>query len=89
MAATIESPAPAGSAAREIRDLTLAEAEQMLRSIGERPFRARQIMGWLWQRGAESFEAMTDLPARIADLAGLELAARSGKCARDRSRAFN
>jgi 23S rRNA (adenine2503-C2)-methyltransferase len=65
LAATIEIPAPVGSAAREIRDLTLAEAEQMLRSIGERPFRARQIMGWLWQRGAESFEAMTDLPGEL------------------------
>ena len=40
LAATIEIPARAGSAAREIRDLTLAEAEQMLRSMGERPFRA-------------------------------------------------
>jgi 23S rRNA (adenine2503-C2)-methyltransferase len=37
----------------------------MLRSIGEHPFRARQIMGWLWHRGAESFEAMTDLPAEL------------------------
>lgn len=65
LAATIQSTALSGSAAREIRDLTLAEAEQMLRTIGERPFRARQIMGWLWQRGAESFEAMTDLPAEL------------------------
>jgi 23S rRNA (adenine2503-C2)-methyltransferase len=65
LGATIQSPAPAGSAAREIRDLTLVEAEQMLRSIGEPPFRARQIMGWLWQRGAESFDAMTNLPGEL------------------------
>ena len=27
----------------------------------ERAFRARQVMGWLWQRGADSFDAMSDL----------------------------
>jgi 23S rRNA (adenine2503-C2)-methyltransferase len=64
-AAMIESPGLTPSAAGEIRDLTLAEAEQMLRGIGERSFRARQIMGWLWQRGADSFEAMSDLPVEL------------------------
>ena len=64
-AATIEIPAPVAGVKRVIRDLTLAEAEQTLGEIGERPFRARQIMGWLWQRGAESFEAMSDLPAGL------------------------
>ena len=52
---------------REIRDLTLAETEQVVRDAGERPFRAGQIMGWLWRRGAESFAAMTDLPAGLRD----------------------
>lgn len=31
--------------------------------LGEKPFRARQLFSWIHLRGAESFEAMTDLPA--------------------------
>ncbi len=31
--------------------------------LGEKPFRARQLFSWIHLRGAESFGAMTDLPA--------------------------
>ena len=31
----------------------------------ERAFRARQVMGWLWQRGADSFDAMSDLGVEL------------------------
>ena len=48
--------------------------------LGERPFRARQIYTWLHQRGATSFEEMTDLSkalreklARLAKLSTLTL----------------
>jgi len=65
--AAIKDAAPIAITARAIRDLTLAETEQMLRAAGERPFRARQIMSWLWQRNAESFAAMTDLPMELRE----------------------
>jgi 23S rRNA (adenine2503-C2)-methyltransferase len=48
---------------RDIREFTLAELEQFVVAAGERAFRARQVMGWIWRRGAQSFEAMSDLPA--------------------------
>ncbi|MBX3421093.1 MAG: 23S rRNA (adenine(2503)-C(2))-methyltransferase RlmN [Pirellulaceae bacterium] len=32
---------------------------------GHSPFRAAQIMGWLYQRRAESFDAMSDLPKSL------------------------
>jgi 23S rRNA (adenine2503-C2)-methyltransferase len=51
--------------ARDIRDLTLAEAEALLGAIGEPPFRAKQILHWLWTRGSDSFDAMTDLPSDL------------------------
>jgi 23S rRNA (adenine2503-C2)-methyltransferase len=35
--------------------------EQFVVTAGERAFRARQVMGCLWQRGADSFDAMSDL----------------------------
>ncbi len=49
----------------ELRDLTLAELEAAVNQCGERSFRARQIMAWLWKRGADSFAAMHDLPAAL------------------------
>ncbi|MFZ5467876.1 MAG: 23S rRNA (adenine(2503)-C(2))-methyltransferase RlmN [Myxococcota bacterium] len=41
--------------------------------LGERAFRARQIYGWLHQRGATSFEEMTDLSRELRQ----KLAARA------------
>jgi 23S rRNA (adenine2503-C2)-methyltransferase len=48
---------------REIRELTLDELEVFVAAAGERTFRARQVMGWLWQREAGSFDSMSDLGA--------------------------
>ncbi len=52
---------------RDIRELMLEELEQFVVAAGERAFRARQVMGWVWRRGAESFEAMSDLPAAFRE----------------------
>jgi len=41
--------------------LTLDELKQRLVEIGEPPFRAQQIFEWLYQKGACSFDAMTNL----------------------------
>ncbi len=46
---------------RDIRELMLDELEQYVVAADERAFRARQVMGWLWQRRADSFDAMSDL----------------------------
>ncbi len=46
----------------DIRDLGLEELEARVAEAGERSFRAKQIAGWLYGRGAESFDAMLDLP---------------------------
>ncbi len=35
--------------------------EQFFTSIGEKPFRARQVMQWIHQRGITDFDLMTDL----------------------------
>ena len=49
----------------EIKSLTLPEVEQLLVSMGEKPFRGRQIYGWLHRRLAVSFEEMTDLSGKL------------------------
>ena len=37
------------------------ELEALFAELGEKPFRARQLMQWMYQRGLTDFEAMTDL----------------------------
>jgi 23S rRNA (adenine2503-C2)-methyltransferase len=41
--------------------LTRAELEAYVLSMDEKPFRARQLMKWLYKRGVADFDQMTDL----------------------------
>jgi 23S rRNA (adenine2503-C2)-methyltransferase len=41
--------------------LTRAELEAFVANMGEKPFRARQLMKWLYKRHIADFEQMTDL----------------------------
>ncbi len=45
----------------DFRALSAAERATQLESLGEKPFRARQIEDWLWKKGARSFDAMSSL----------------------------
>ncbi len=53
--------------------LSPRELEQWFAANGEKPFRARQFMQWLYQRGVADIDAMTDLSkglrAKLADTA--------------------
>lgn len=51
----------------DIRNLSLEELEKYLDSIGERSFRARQIFEWIYQKGAWSFDEMTNLSQELRD----------------------
>ena len=42
-------------------DLDRSGMERWFASIGEKPFRARQVLHWIHQRGAHQFDAMTDI----------------------------
>jgi 23S rRNA (adenine2503-C2)-methyltransferase len=42
-------------------DLTFHELEALVVSLGEPPYRARQVWPWLWQKGCRDFTAMTDV----------------------------
>ncbi|RFS23842.1 23S rRNA (adenine(2503)-C(2))-methyltransferase RlmN [Chitinophaga silvatica] len=46
---------------QNIRHLTLPALQEYFSSIGEKPFRAKQVYEWIWLRHAQSFEAMTNL----------------------------
>lgn len=45
--------------------MTLGELEQVVTGAGEAPYRARQIMRWLWVRDASSLDAMREIPAHL------------------------
>jgi len=46
-------------------DLTPAELESFFLSIGEKRYRARQVMDFLYRHPADTFDAMTTLPADL------------------------
>jgi len=52
-------PAPAK---RAIHSLLLDEIENHLATLSERPYRAKQIVDWLYEKRIGSFDEMSDLP---------------------------
>ena len=44
-----------------IRNLSLEELKTSFTEFGEKPFRAKQVWEWLWQKNAHSFEQMSNL----------------------------
>ena len=46
---------------QNIRDLSLDELTQLLESIGEKKFRAKQVYEWIWKKGARSFDQMHNI----------------------------
>jgi 23S rRNA (adenine2503-C2)-methyltransferase len=55
----------------DLRSLTPAELTERVRAAGQPPYRGEQVFRWLHGRGAEavveSMEAMTNVPAALAD----------------------
>jgi 23S rRNA (adenine2503-C2)-methyltransferase len=45
--------------------MTLSELEQVVAEAGEAPYRARQVMRWLWVHDVSSADAMREVPARL------------------------
>lgn len=69
---------------QDIKDLSLFELEEKLKSWAESAFHARQILAWIYKKGIKDFSAMSDLSAplrkKLADnffLCSLRLADKS------------
>ncbi len=63
----------------DLRDLSPAQVQDLVAALGQKPYRVRQVLQWLYQHGAAGFEEMTSLSkefrqglARVARLANLE-----------------
>ncbi len=50
--------------------LTLSELNSLAAECGEKPFRARQLWKWMYDKRVDDFAAMSDLPKRFIDQLG-------------------
>jgi 23S rRNA (adenine2503-C2)-methyltransferase len=50
---------------RNIRHLSFDELESYFATIGEKSFRAKQVYEWLWQKGAQNWDAMTNISKEL------------------------
>lgn len=51
----------------DIRTLTKEQLIAQLEALGEKPFRAKQIYEWLWQKSAINFDEMTNLSKELRE----------------------
>ncbi|MBE2250287.1 MAG: 23S rRNA (adenine(2503)-C(2))-methyltransferase RlmN [Myxococcus sp.] len=58
---------PVQQPAVDLASLSLEALTTFFTSLGEKPFRARQVYKWLHQRGATSFDEMTDLSKALRE----------------------
>ena len=52
---------------KDIASYNLEELTQEMKTLGEKPFRARQIYAWLHQKLAGDFQEMTDLSKALRE----------------------
>ena len=52
---------------KNIKDYTLEELKEKLKSLGEKPFRAEQIFKWIYQEQVKSFDEMTNLSLSLRE----------------------
>ena len=50
---------------RDIRNTAEEELQQFFRELQEPDFRLRQLQEWIWQKSADSFDEMTNLPQSL------------------------
>lgn len=66
----------------DIKELTKPDLETWLSERGEKPYRARQVLKWLYQRGAASFADMTDVPTALREQLAQEFTIQKLECVR-------
>jgi 23S rRNA (adenine2503-C2)-methyltransferase len=64
---TSQATLPERSDRPDLRSLTPAELGALLASLGEKPYRTRQIHRWLHQKAAASLDEMTDVPKALRE----------------------
>lgn len=52
---------------KDIRTLSLDQLKDYFMTLGEKPFRAKQVYDWLWSKNLHSIEEMTNLSKSLRD----------------------
>lgn len=52
---------------KDIRKESLDSLKEFMLSVGEKPFRAKQVHEWLWKKSARSLEEMTNLSLKLRE----------------------
>jgi 23S rRNA (adenine2503-C2)-methyltransferase len=66
---------------RALTGLSDSELAAAVAELGGKPFQARQVSHWLWKHGAASFDAMTNVPARLRQDLAARYRVRDGELA--------
>ncbi len=53
---------------KDVRALTKEQLRDFFTGQGDKPFRGNQVYEWLWQKGAHSFDVMTNLSKTTRDM---------------------
>ena len=53
---------------KDVRALTKEQLRDFFTGQGDQPFRGNQVYEWLWQKGAHSFDVMTNLSKTTRDM---------------------
>lgn len=57
---------------KDLRTLSLAELQDYFFSLGEKPFRAKQVYEWLWSKNSHSIDEMTNISKSLRDKISLD-----------------
>src|SRR5690606_9280533 len=57
---------------KDIRTLSLEELQNYFVTLGEKPFRAKQVYDWLWSKNLHSIDEMTNLSRELRERIALE-----------------
>lgn len=52
---------------KDLKSLTLAQLQEEMVSLGEKPFRAKQFYEWMHVKLAEGYEEMTNIPRKLIE----------------------
>ncbi len=79
---TIQSQITGPQARASLFDLSLEDLRAKLAAIGEPAYRAAQIMEWVYEKGAESFEGMSNLSKGLREKLAAEVPVFQSKIVR-------
>lgn len=63
----VTARSPRGTPMIDLYGLSLEQLTELMVSWGHKPFRAKQLHGWIYERCAESFDEMGNLPGALRD----------------------